>query len=54
MKRRVIFRNKHGICKLPLELPNDLRLCRRKSRKYQENLKTISNINEVTEAILNF
>ena len=35
VKRSAIISNKHGMYKLPDELPNDLRL-----RKDQENLKT--------------
>ena len=40
VKQMVIISNKHGICELPHELPNDLRLRAEETRKYQEDLKT--------------
>ena len=46
VKQSTIVSNKHGIYKLPQELPNDLRLRKLgylKNRKGQENLKTSQN-----------
>ena len=43
MKRSMIISNKHGMSKLPHELPNDSKYSILKIMKYQENLKSSQN-----------